>query len=144
MASDAVIQVKLQGTSWWVGYLSAAAPPLLRAEIEVKLSPEQTNHALSVYSTQGWVLMRLTVIWLNILQLSSIKRAPGPRPLMLVCSRTSRILHPVVSHDFTVSWNVTKSGVHAWKCQRYSGLSYMDLQEAGGRLKENQEKFCWK
>lgn len=39
----------------------------------------QTNRPLSVYSTQGWALMRLTVIWLNILQSPSVRRAAGPR-----------------------------------------------------------------
>lgn len=44
----------------------------------------QTNCPLSVYSTQGWALMRLTVIWLNIQQPSSVRRAAGLRLLMSV------------------------------------------------------------
>lgn len=65
-------------------YPSVVAPPLLRAKIEIKLFPEHRLIVLSVYSTQGWALMRLTVIWRNILQPSSVRRAAGPGLLMPV------------------------------------------------------------
>ena len=65
-------------------YPSVVAPPLPRAKIEIKLFPEHRLIVLSVYSTQGWALMRLTVIWRNILQPSSVRRAAGPGLLMPV------------------------------------------------------------